>query len=234
MLILFVLPWTAIADPAKETVEQVRYVRPAGKALAFECEITLRKSRDGSSVSSMTERGKTRLTILSRYDDRDRLTAAEATIATGDLKKTVNVSVVAGKAAVRREGLPAQEFEVPPGTIVTSAPDWTDTVLLCRRHDRKAGGKQTLPGLWIHPEQAGRRPTFAIERVGADDIEHGGKKVSLDRFTIWLRPESRYAAWADDAGRMIKLVPLPYKEGAANWLVLAGFEKSAAGLWPGP
>ena len=41
-----------------------------------------------------------------------------------------------------------------------------------------------------------------------------------------------YAAWMDDAGLMIKLVPLPYKEDAQNWIVLNGYEKSTAKLRP--
>ena len=133
-----------------------------------------------------------------------------------------------GKATVERPGQKAQEFEVSPGVIVTSAPDWTDTFVLCRRYDRAKGGKQSFPGLWIHPEQAAHAPVFAIERTGEDKVEHAGKELKLGRYTIWLRGNSRYTAWADDAGRMIKLLPLPSKDGATNWLVLDGYEKSAA------
>src|SRR5262249_3731411 len=97
---------------------------------------------------------------------------------------------------------------------------------------RHKGGKQQFAGLWIHPVEHSQRLTFAIERHGADMIEHAGKKLKLDRFTIWLRGNSSYAAWVDADGKMIKLVPLPFKENAMNWLVLEGYEKSAAGLPP--
>jgi hypothetical protein len=41
-----------------------------------------------------------------------------------------------------------------------------------------------------------------------------------------------YAAWADETGKMIKLLPLPHKAGAAAGLVLDGYERSTAGLSP--
>jgi len=56
--------------------------------------------------------------------------------------------------------------------------------------------------------------------------------LKLDRSTIWLRGNSTYATWSDDRGKLIKLVPLTYKEGAENGIVLEGYEKSASGLWP--
>jgi hypothetical protein len=220
------------AEPPADVVETARYVRPSDRAFVPESEITVKKSRTGLSVESVTGRGKSKLTVSSRYDDRGRLTAAEATLVTGDKKSAVSVTVTAGKATIRRDGQSAQELEVPADAIVTSAPDWTDAFLLCRRYDRKAGGKQSLPGLWIHPEQATQLPKFAIERTGGDTIDHAGKELKLDRYTIWLRGNSTYAAWSGDQGKLIKLVPLPYKEGAENWIVLEGYEKSASGLRP--
>ena len=217
---------------AQDGVEKTRYLRPAGKAFVFECEFALKKTKTGSSIESVTQRGKLKLSISARYDERDLLTAADAILVNEDKKKTATVTVAAGKAKIERAGQAAQEFDVPQGVIVTSAPDWTDTFLLCRRYDRKLGGKQSFPGLWIHVEQPSQLLTFAIERNGADTIDHAGKKLTLDRCTIWLRGNSMYAAWMDDAGRMIKLVPLPYKEGALNWLVLDGYENSTAELRP--
>ena len=63
-------------------------------------------------------------------------------------------------------------------------------------------------------------------------VSANGKKVALDRYTLRIRNNSAYAAWADADGMMIKLVPLPYKADAKNWLVREGYEKSAAGLRP--
>jgi hypothetical protein len=227
------VPRAPSGEPA-DAIETARYLRPSERAFVPESEITVKKSRTGLSVESVTERGKSKLTVSSRYDDRERLTSAEVTLVSGDKKvaHAVSVTFAAGKATIRREGQPAQEVDVAPDAIVTSAPDWTDAFLLCRRYDRKAGGKQSFPGLWIHPEQATQLPKFAIERTGQDTIEHAGKERKLDRYTIWLRSTSTYAAWADDQGRLIKLVPFPYKEGAGNWIVLEGYEKSSSGVRP--
>ncbi|MBI3822808.1 MAG: hypothetical protein HY289_09030 [Planctomycetes bacterium] len=215
-----------------DAVDNARYLRPATKAFEPECEVVLKKTKSGTTIESTTHRGKTKMTVTARYDDKDVLTTAETILFSGEQKKTARVTVTAGKAKVEREGQPALELDVPAGVIVTSAPDWTDTWLLCRRYDRTKTGKQEFPGLWIHPTDKCQRLTFAIERRGADTIEHDGKKQSLDRFTIWLRGNSSYAAWADAKGNMIKLVPLPYNENARNWLVLDGYEKSTAELRP--
>lgn len=231
-LVPLLLAWLLVGDPVAESVERVRYLRPAGPDFATECEFTLRKSPTGATIESVTTRGKVRLTVAAQYADRDRLTSATATLVRDGAKVAATVTTAAGKATVQRAGQKAQEFDVPAGVIVTSAPDWTDTFLLCRRYDRKQGGKQSFPGLWIHPEQPAHRLTFALERVGEVTIEHGAKKVRLGRYTIWLRGNSSYAAWADADGQMVRLVPLPYKDDAANWLVLDGYERSTAQLRP--
>jgi len=226
------LPRALSGEPAAEVVETARYVRPSDRTFVPESEITVKKSGTGLFVESVTGRGKAKLTVSSRYDGSGRLTDAKAILFTGDKQAAATVTVAAGKATIRRDGQPAQEVEIPPDAIVTSAPDWTDAFLLCRRYDRTAGGKQTFPGLWIHPEQATQLPKFAIERTGRDAIDHAGTELNLDRSTIWLRGGSAYAAWSDDRGRLIKLVPLPYQEGAENWIVREGYEKSSPGLRP--
>ena len=213
----------------KTAREKVRYLRPTSSGTATECTFTIQRGPDGSSIRSVTERGKGRLVLTAHYDHKDHLTAAEVAWIMEEKEKKAKVVVAKGKARVRREGKEAQEFDVPPGVIVTSAPDWTDTFLLCRHYDRRKAGKQSFPGLWIHPVQDSQRLTFTIERTGSDTIEHEGKKVVLSRFLIRLRNNSGYAAWADEKGRMIKLHALPFRAGA-DQLVLEGYEKSAAKL----
>lgn len=215
-------------------VEKFRYLRPAGKQFAVECEFTIKSVGKASITESVTYRGKTKMMVTFRHDDKGELTAAAVLLWNNDQKKSAAASVAGGKATVQGEGLPIQVFKAHKGVIVTSAPDWTDTLLLCRRYDRKKTGKQSFPGLWIHPVEPSQRLTFAIERHGPATIEHAGKKSKLDRYTIWLRGNSSYAAWADSAGCMIKLTPVPTKENATNWLVLEGYEKSAATLGPNP
>jgi hypothetical protein len=215
-----------------EAPTKLRYLRPSGAKFETECTFTFHQAKAGFFIDSLTERGKTKMRVGARYDTQDRLVRAEAALTTGDQTKTALAIVRQGKALIERDGKVAHEFDVPAGVIVTSAPDWSDTLLLCRRYDRDKKGKQSFAGLWLHPVDPSRQATFTIERTGADTIEQEGKKVALDRFTIHLRPTSAYAAWADAKGTMIKLVPLPYKDGARNWLVLEGYEKSAAALRP--
>ena len=227
---LIVAIGSASAQPGTGT--KVRYLRPAGAKFETECTFTLQHPESGFVIDSLTERGKTKMRVGAKYDSKDRLLSAEASLTAGDQTKTVAAKVAQGNAKVERDGKLAHEFDVPPGIIVTSAPDWTDTFLLCKRYDRDKKGKQSFAGLWMHPVETCRLATFTIERTGSAAIEHDGKKLTLDCFTIHLRPNSAYAAWADAKGTMIKLMPLPYKDGAQNWLVLEGYEKSAAALRP--
>lgn len=224
-------PLAAASDSADKT-ETARYLRPAGKTFATECDFTQKRGEGGWSIESVTRRGATTLTVSARYDAKDALTAARVILDSKGAKQTALVRVANGKATVHRDGKPPQTFDVPAGVIITSAPDWTDTFLLCRRYDRARGGRQEFAGLWVHPTEPCRRLTFRIERHGAATIEHAGKTVRLDHCTIELRGGSRYAAWADAEGRMIRLVPLPVQKGAANGIVREGYEKSAAGLRP--
>jgi hypothetical protein len=227
-----VLLWLTSAALPKDSDEKVRYLRQLPDKTATECVFTLQRGDKGSSIVSVTERGTARMTVSAHYDTTDTLTSAEATLTKGEQTMTARVQVAGGKAKVMRDKQDAQEFEVPKGVIVTSAPDWSDTFLLCQRYARPKGGKQEFVGLWIHPEQAAQRLTFTIERVGADAIEHNGKRLDLDRYAIRIRNNSEYVAWTDGKGRMIKLLSLPLKEGTGTELVLEGYDKSAAKLRP--
>src|SRR5262249_39295756 len=160
--------------PTTDRTEKSRYLRPAGVQFVSECEFTLTRGDNGSTIESVTQRGPVKMTVTSRYDAKDLLRAAEVTLVRKDQKNTAAVSVVAGRERVLCDAKVPQEFDVPKGVIVTSAPDWTDTFLLCRRYDRHKGGKQQFAGLWIHPVEHSQRLTFAIERHGADMIEHAG------------------------------------------------------------
>lgn len=225
--------WLVAAAVAadKKDEEKFRYLRIGKGKPITECTFVLERDGARFSISSVTGRGDASMTVTASYAAGDVLLSASAALTRGDLKQQALVGVQDGTARVKRPSQDAQEFAVPAGVIVTSAPDWTDTFLLCRRYDLKKGGKQEFAGLWIHPEQAAQRLTFTIEKQGSDSIDHDGQKMDLNRFLIRIRNNSPYAAWANDKGRMLKLVSLPFKEGGAE-LVLEGYEKSAAGLRP--
>jgi hypothetical protein len=216
--------------------EKLRYVRPNQDQWVTECRFRLMAQPTGWSVESVTERNDSTLTLKASYDPNDVLTNVSVTLAKGEKKQAAGVDIGKGKrkgkVKIIPDGQEAQEFDVPRGVIVTSAPDWTDTLLLCRRYDRKQGGKQSASGLWIHPTQPAQALTFTIERTGTATMEHEGRKLKLDRYTIHLRGNSAYTAWADEQGRMIKLQSAPAPGKTPSILVLEGYEKSAVQLKP--
>lgn len=215
----------------RDADERVRYLRPSGQGRVLECAFTVRRGDGGWSISGVTERGRSTLTVSARYGPGGLLAEAEAALTSASERKAARVSVASGKARVEAPGRPPQEFDVPPGVVVTSAPDWTDTFLLCRLREPGRGGPQEFPGLWIHPLQPAQRLTLAVEKVGVNAVEHRGRTLELDRLALRLRGNSRYVAWADSEGRMIKLVSLPFKDGGTD-LVREGFETSAGSLRP--
>jgi hypothetical protein len=189
---------------------------------ARECVFRVERG-EGWTIESVTGP----LAVWSRYGADDALLEAEAVRA----GKGVRVSTAEGEARIRRDGAPEQRFPAPRGVIVTSAPDWTDTWRICRLYDRKAGGRQSFPGLWIHPDQPAQALTFTAEAAGTDTALRDGRPHELLRLSIRLRGNSPYLAWVDGSGRMIKLVSLPFTEKSAV-LVLEGFEDVAAMLKP--
>jgi hypothetical protein len=223
-------PLPGYADPREE--EKVEYLRPAGKDFAPECTFTIKRAQAGWSITSVTGRGDTQITVTARYDAEDHLTAAEALLIQKEQRTSATVAVAGDKATVRRGARPPQEFNVPPGMIVTSAPDWTDIFLLCRRYDRQRGGRQSFAGLWIHPTQAAQRLPFTMAHDGTDRIEKDGKALDLERFTIQIRGPNPYVAWADATGSLVRLVPLPYQDGVPSGLVLKGYEQATRALRP--
>ena len=207
---------------------KLRYLRPAGDGWTNECLFTIAKRQDGWSIAGVTERGPLRLTLESAYGPKDALATSVLTVRNGD-KESVSIATVRdGAARVQLWEQPLKMVQVPPGVIVTSAPDWTDTLLLCARYDHAAAGKQTFPALWYHPDQAVQLLKLAIERQGYHTIQHDGKDVKLARFTIELRGKSQYAAWATMEGTMVRLIPLPHKQTQRSGLILEAYEKSAA------
>jgi hypothetical protein len=208
---------------------KLRYLRPAGDVWPCECLFTIAEKEDGWSIASDTERGPLKLSLGTTYDSKSVFTVSTLTILNDGKVLTSLATIKNGKAlVVQSPGKPVKEFQAPADAIVTSAPDWTDTLLLCARYDRVAGGKQTFPALWFHPEQPTQVLKLSIERHGYDTIQHDGKDMKLARFTIELRGKSQYAAWATLEGTMVRLMPLPHKANQRTGLILDGYEKSTA------
>jgi hypothetical protein len=209
------------------SIDTVRFLRPAGADWVFETEVRIQADASGTKIASRTGREKAQLAIESRFDKSERLLAASVTESRNDVERAARVEVRDATARVTRAGGEQAEFDCPPGVIVTSAPDWTDVVLMVKRFDRQRGGKQEFAGLWIHPTQEPRRLTFSITHLGGDMIEHEGKQLSLDRFRIVLRGGSRYIGWGDAQGKLIRLTP---ESAPQQGIVLDGWQKSAGPL----
>jgi hypothetical protein len=201
MTILVQLAWfVAWSEPP---TREFRYLRATTKSKSGECKFVVSQEAKGWKIRAVTGS----LSVSAAYDDKDNLLAAEVVQATGAKKTSSRVRGKSGRAEITSADGNVTEVDAPPGVIVTSAPDWTDVFLLCRRYDRAKGGKQSFPGLWVHPSKGAFRLTFTIQRTGKDTLELGGKKHALDRFIIHLRNKSEYTAWADENGLLVRLRP---------------------------
>jgi hypothetical protein len=212
------------ASPADEKPETIRYLRRTAAGFSTEMEIRIVVAPDATTITSVTGRPDANLTVRSSYDAVGKLREARVSTLRGGDRQEATVSAADGKARVTRHDGATQEFECPAGVIVTSAPDWTDSVLAVRRYDRRKGGKQEFAGLWVHPVQPPQRLTFSLTLEAYDDVKHAGREVRLARMLLVLRGGSRYIVWADDAGRMVRLVA---EKAADQGIVLVGWEDAA-------
>jgi hypothetical protein len=187
--------------------EIVRYVRMSEKGPVNESEIRFDHDTGGRTITSVTTRGRTSLTLVSRYDADNRLRRASVQLTTKAATSTATVKVADGKATVERTGAAPATLDCPPGVIVTSAPDWTDAVIAVRRYDPRGEAAQEFPGLWIHPTEAPARLTFKLTRQREEEVTRDGRGVRLLRLVLELRGGAKYAVWRDDAGQLVRLMP---------------------------
>ncbi|MCH7727240.1 MAG: hypothetical protein IH991_12285 [Planctomycetes bacterium] len=230
-----VLSWLLFAAlpslAACEEVETARYLRPVGTEYRLETTLRFENRNDGYTITSVTRRGTTTLTIASRFNDADELRFAKVTVASGDKEAVADARQENGKATITREKGKSTVLDCPAGVIVTSAPDWTDTVMLMQRYDAQRGGEQQFAGLWIHPVREPLRLTLRVRPLGEDFVTLDGKRMRLDRFQITLRNNSKYIGWRDQQQRLIRLLPAGKTQPA---IVLAGWEQATANLKPQP
>jgi len=185
----------------------VRYLRPAGDAFTLESEITQTKTATGFDYVSITHRPKTIMKLHLKLDSGQKPTTGDIDLKNGDVRQTASVHIEDGTAIVKRNYNQVQRLPLPHElAVITTAPDWSDIILLLRRYDPRKSGKQQFAGLWFHPTQEARVLTFEVERLGSDDFNLAGRRLSLARFNVRLR-SGDYLVWADDAGLVHKLMP---------------------------
>ncbi len=213
-----------VKEPSAAATFRFAFVRATGLP---EAEIIRAREGDAVVTTSITHRGNTPLILVTTEDEREQLRSARVT-------QSANVASAEfrdGQVVVQR-GDQQQTFVTGPRLIVTSAPDWTDTVLLCLRYDRDRRGLQSFPALWFHPQQPAQLLTFTAERMNGDTLDVGGAITELDKLILTIRGGSRYLAWTKADGTMLKLVPTN-RSGFAQEeqaLYLKGFESVAREL----
>lgn len=203
----------------------LHYVRPMGDSFVLESHITWEKSATGAEYVSVTQRPDTKLTLRLQLDGQSA--PLSGTVAVENRARTsATLNLTAGKAVVRRNDAGVQELPAKNIVVVTSAPDWSDIILLIPRYDVKKGGRQEFNGIWFHPVQEARLLTFEVEKLGMDKVVHEGNERRLDRYRVRLR-SGDYVVWADEAGLVYKLMPSGRPQ---NAVILRGFEESTAKL----
>jgi hypothetical protein len=198
-------------------------VRPSGNAWVLESEIQETRSKNGVVYQSVTHRAAEKMTLSVSYDRERRLITAETIQETAKGKKTARVTFDKGMARLIRDGK-EETFKVAADAVVTTAPDWSDILLLVRRYDRTRGGRQEFSGFWFHPVQPARLLSFSVERLGEDTVQVKDRRESLGRYRITLR-SGAYLVWADNSGKVWKLSPAGNPKAA---VVLEGYEKTTA------
>lgn len=221
-----------LASGPDRRVESLTYLRPSGDTFVTEFTIEIRDTSAGRTITSTTQRGDQVLTLIADFNSDEELRTATVRVRSGKGEKAAQVEVRDGKARVSRAGSAVIELNCPPGVIVTSAPDWTDSVLAVRRIPRAAGealeaSKRTFRGLWVHPAQEPLELHFPWTPVGSDIVLFRGSMQRLDRFLLMLRGGTRYVVWRGPDGNLVRLVPENSPRGG---IVLRGWETATRDL----
>jgi hypothetical protein len=206
---------------------ELKYVRPAGGKYVLESAVTHKKVKDGYAYHSVTHRPREKMGLALFWNNQQQLQSAKLELEMATGKKTAAATFHGRTATVQRPGQPDVKIELAaPPVLATTAPDWSDILLVLRHYDVRKGGKQEFAGLWFHPEKAALSLTFTVEKLGQDEIAVGDKKFTLGRYRVHLR-SGNYLVWADDDGQVYKLMP-PGQPKAA--VVLKGHEQAVLPL----
>lgn len=201
----------------------LRYVRKTKEKFVLESIVTFKKTTTGPRYLSVTHRPGVKLELQIRFDKKHTVQSATVTLHTRDSKRSATTRYLPGKSAVAvmRSGESQKlTMKVPP-VLATTAPDWSDILLLLRRYNAQKGGKQEFQGVWFHPVRPAHVRTFVVEQLGKKDITVGMNKRTLLKYRVQLRSGS-YFVWADADGMVYKLMP-PKRPQAA--VFLKGYEE---------
>jgi hypothetical protein len=223
--VLHLLLVVAAGQPPADAADSLRYVRPASDGWVLESEVRESRSADGILYESVTHRPGQKMTLKISYDAKRRVLAAETLLEAKQGKSAAKATFEKDTVRLVRDGK-EEVFKLSGEPVVTTAPDWSDIFLLIRRYDRARGGRQESTGFWFHPQQPARVLAFTVERLGDDTLLVKERRHSLGRYRVTLR-SGAYVVWADDTGRVWKLIPGGNPKAA---VVLQGYEKATAEL----
>jgi hypothetical protein len=206
---------------------QLDYVRPAGDKYVLESRISHAKIDKGYAYQSTTYRPKEKMTLRLQWTLDQKIELAELELETAQAKKTARATFQDRTATIHRPGQAVEKIELAAAPVLaTTAPDWSDILIVLRRYDAKKGGKQDFAGLWFHPVKPALGLTFTVEKLGEDEITLADGKRKLGRYRVKLR-SGAYVVWADSTGLVYKLMPPGQPQSA---VVLKGHEKAVAAL----
>jgi hypothetical protein len=206
---------------------KLQYVRSSGDKYVLESEVTHNKMAGSFLYQSITHRPGEKMTLKLVWNEKHQLQSAQLEQETAQGKKTAEATFQKKMAVVKRPGQKDEQVAVATEPVLaTTAPDWSDILIVLRRYDQKKGGKQEFAGLWFHPVKPSLSLTFTVEELGKDDITSDDKKLTLGRYRVHLR-SGNYLVWADGQGQVYKLMP-PGQPKAA--VILKGQEKATLPL----
>ncbi len=215
--------WVVLDSAAPLEVEG-RYVRRGSAGSELEAEFTQRPEGDGLIQVSRTYRAGGAHRVEVARDASGALQSAEVGgVAPGE-RPPARVTWAERKATIVRDGMLPLTLECPADAIVTSAPDWSDILMVARRYDVARGGRQSSPGLWVHPTQPPQRLEFTAEHVGEERAQWGMLWLDLFHLEVRIRGGSLYDVWVLEDRRVVRFQP---RGGAPIWL--EGYEQPACG-----
>ena len=187
-------------DAAPQKTSTLQYVRPSGDKQVLESEISETKLRDGHSYQSITHRATGRMTLTILYDKKKQVISARAHYKTKTESSSARAVVREKHVSIFRGDKKIRTFKLSkPVVVVTTAPDWSDIILLLRQYDQKKGGKQSFLGLWFHPTKPAHLRNFVVEKIGNRIVKHPSTRIHLGKFRVTLR-SGAYEVWADKKG----------------------------------
>jgi hypothetical protein len=224
--LLFLLNSIAQLEPANAEFN-LEYVRPAGEQFVLESTVSYKKSADGFLFQSVTHRPGEKMKLTQHWNAKHVLQRADLEQESAAGKHTATALLDHKTVVLKRPGQKDQQLTLAGEPVLaTTAPDWSNILLVLRRYDPKQGGKQRFTGLWFHPVKPPLDLALVVEEVGKDTIPAGAQKMTLSRYRVQLR-SGAYLVWVDGQGKVFKLMPPGRPQGA---VILKGQEKAMAGL----